>query len=66
MSKKIVFKINREGNVAIDEVIGYGSCCLEATKMLEGVLGGVDEGSRQMTEEFNNPIACDREEHIEH
>ena len=66
MSKKIVFKINKEGNVAIDEVIGYGACCLDATKMIEGALGSVDENSRKMTEEFNDPVACDREEHIQH
>lgn len=66
MSKKIVFKINREGNVLIDEVHGYGSGCLDATKFIEKQLGGADEGTRKLTEEFEEPISEEQDRHIEH
>jgi hypothetical protein len=61
MSKRIVFKINKEGDVVIDKVEGYGSSCLEATKFLEKALGAVDEKSRRMTEEYNDSIEVDLE-----
>jgi hypothetical protein len=52
MSKKIVFKINKNGDVLIDKVEGYGSGCLEATKFIEGKLGSVDEATRKFTSEY--------------
>jgi hypothetical protein len=61
MSKRIVFKINKEGNVTIDKVEGYGADCLDATKMLERALGKVDESSRRMTDEYNDSIEVDLE-----
>lgn len=66
MSKKIVFKINNEGNVAIAEVEGYGSSCLEATKQIEKGLGLVEEGSRKLTSEYNDPVEQRQEKHIRH
>lgn len=66
MSKKIVFKINKDGDVIVDSVEGYGSSCLEATKMIEQALGKSDESTRQLTEEYNEPIAQDNAEHIRH
>jgi hypothetical protein len=66
MSKNIEFLIDREGNVKIDKLEGYGSGCLEATKFLEQALGGVDESSRRLTEEINKPIsASSADEYIE-
>ena len=66
MSKKILFNINKEGNVSIAEVEGYGSSCLEATKMLEKALGKADEASREFTDEYNEPLELNNEETIKH
>jgi hypothetical protein len=65
MSKKIVFKINNDGNVAIDKVEGYGSSCLDATKLIERKLGLADESSRSMTDEYLEPVENEAEEHIQ-
>jgi hypothetical protein len=56
MSKNITFIIDNNGNVKVDKVEGYGSGCLEATKLIEDRLGGAEEGSREMTEEYNKPV----------
>ena len=66
MSKKIVFKISKDGDVLVDKVEGYGSNCLEATKSIERALGRTDENSRRYTEEYNNPVELQQDEHIEH
>jgi hypothetical protein len=55
MSKKIIFRINKEGNILIDKVEGYGSSCLEATKSIEKALGKANESTREMTSEYNGP-----------
>jgi hypothetical protein len=52
MSKKIIFKINGNGNVSIDKVEGYGSSCLDATKFIETALGRANESSRVLTHEY--------------
>jgi hypothetical protein len=64
MSKKIVFKINKEGNVVIDKVEGYGSSCMDATKLIERRIGLSDESSRSMTDEYLEPAETAAEEHI--
>ncbi len=56
MSKEVTFIIGKEGEVRIDKLEGYGSGCLEATELLEKRLGGVDNSSRRMTEEYERPI----------
>jgi hypothetical protein len=56
MSKNVTFIIDNNGNVKIDKVEGYGSSCLDATKFLEERLGGVEESTRELTEEYNEPI----------
>ena len=66
MSKKIVFSINKEGNVTISKVEGYGSSCLDATKFIEAKLGKADEASREMTEEYEEPIDLQNEEKVSH
>jgi hypothetical protein len=66
MSKQIVFSINKEGNVTINKIEGYGSSCLETTKFLEKRLGIADESSRQFTDEYEKPTSCQASEHIEH
>jgi hypothetical protein len=66
MSKKIVFKINKNGDVAIDEMTGYASGCVDASAALEKRLGQADESSRRLTEEYNEPLSLDNEEHISH
>jgi GTP cyclohydrolase III len=66
MSKQIVFKVNNEGHVTIDKLEGYGSGCLDATKMLERALGMVDESSRKMTHEYDKDLTVDNAEHIRH
>jgi hypothetical protein len=66
MSKKIVFRVSKEGNVVIDKVEGYGSSCKDATQLLERALGKADEGSRKLTEEFNEPVSVDLTEKISH
>jgi hypothetical protein len=64
MSKKIIFKISKDGNVAIDKVEGFGSSCLDATKLIERSLGLTDENSRRITEEYDEPISLDAAEYI--
>jgi hypothetical protein len=66
MSKKLVFKIGKEGEVVIDKVEGYGSNCLEATRGIEKALGLADESSRSMTDEYNDPAETNLGEHIVH
>jgi hypothetical protein len=66
MSKKIVFKISKDGDVLVDSVEGYGSSCLEATKMIEKALGKSDEGTRSFTEEYNEPVEQENSEHLRH
>lgn len=66
MSKKIVIKIGKDGNVIVDKLEGYGSRCLEATRSLERALGCSDENSRRFTDEYNDPAENVHTEHIEH
>ena len=66
MSKKIVFNINSEGNVTIAKVEGYGSSCLDATKFIESRLGKADEASRELTEEYEEPIGISAQEKVKH
>lgn len=66
MSKKIIFKIGKDGNVSVDKLEGYGSSCLDATKMLERALGKADETTRKMTDEYNSEVSAELCEHIEH
>lgn len=66
MSKKIVFKIDKEGNVRVNDVEGYASGCLDATKAIEKALGLVDEASRRMTDEYDDVIQQDTDNHIQH
>lgn len=65
MSRKIVFKISKDGDVLVDKVEGFGSNCLEATRNIERALGRSDESSRRFTDEYNEPVESDHEEHIE-
>lgn len=65
MSKRMVFKINNDGNVSLDNVEGYGSSCVEATKMIERALGKADESTRRTTDEYNDPVAVDGKESIQ-
>jgi hypothetical protein len=65
MSKQIIFKISKNGDVLIDKVEGYGSSCLEATKFIEKSLGLADESTRRMTEEYEEPISLEIDEHLE-
>jgi GTP cyclohydrolase III len=66
MSKKIVFKIGKDGDVKIESLEGYGSSCMDATSMLERALGKADESTRKMTHEYSDAITQDNEEHIQH
>ncbi len=66
MSKKIVFKIDKQGNVKIESVEGYGDGCLDFTKFIERELGKSDEQSRKLTDEFNEPMAVNEASHISH
>jgi hypothetical protein len=65
MSKQITFVIGKEGDVRIAGVEGYGSGCLDATRLIEERLGGVDNSSRELTEEYNEPLENDSEGQIE-
>lgn len=66
MSKKIVFKINKDGNVIIDKVEGYGSSCLDATKLLERKIGLADESTRKLTSEYEELPPVSVGENIRH
>ena len=66
MSKKMTFKINKDGNVIVDSVEGYGSACMEATKFIERALGKADESTRKTTEEYDKPVNLDNRENIQH
>ncbi len=61
MSKKIVFKIDKEGNVKIDEITGFGSECKNFTELLENSLGTTDEASRVFTDEYQGSIEIDNQ-----
>lgn len=65
MSKKIIFKISKDGDVLIDKVEGYGSTCLEATKFIEKALGRADESTRRMTEEYEETLKADNTHRIQ-
>ena len=64
MSKKVVFKVDNEGNIHIDDVNGYGSSCKDFTKSLEDRLGGADESTRKLTEEFDELPEADIGERV--
>jgi hypothetical protein len=66
MSKKIVFKIGKDGNVSITNLEGYGDSCLETTKMLERALGTADESTRKMTDEYTEGCSHEMLGQIEH
>jgi len=66
MSKKIQFKISKDGNVSLDKLEGYGEGCLDVTKFLEKSLGKADESSRMMTDEYNEPQCLAQSEKIQH
>ena len=55
--KKVVFKIDKKGNVTIEEISGYGSSCKSLTELLEKSLGTPEESSRTYTGEFY----CDKQ-----
>ena len=48
----MVFRVSPDGNVSVDEIEGFGSACLDATKLLEQALGKADESTRKLTEEY--------------
>jgi hypothetical protein len=64
MSKKIVFKVSKDGNASIENVEGFGSSCMDATRFIEYALGSADETSRRLTEEYNEPVEVSGEYHI--
>lgn len=64
MSKKVVFKISPDGNVAIDSVEGYGDTCKDFTKFIEKALGTPDESTRKMTDEYEKDISQGEERHV--
>jgi hypothetical protein len=66
MSKKIVFRVGKDGNVSITKLEGYGEACLDATKMLERALGSADESTRKMTDEYNDDCTHEMIGQIEH
>jgi hypothetical protein len=66
MSKKMTFKIDKEGNVLVEKVEGYGSSCLEVTRNLEKALGSADESTRVLTDEINKPVELDNRERSTH
>jgi hypothetical protein len=66
MSKKIVFKVGKDGNAQIESVEGFGFTCLDATKFLEHALGAADESSRRLTDEYNQPLDVSEEQHLRH
>lgn len=50
--KRVVFKIDKQGNVTIESLEGYGSNCQSFTELLEKSLGTPDESSREYTGEY--------------
>ena len=66
MSKKIIFRVGKDGDVSITKLEGYGDACLDTTKMLERALGVADESSRKMTDEYNEGIKYEMTGEIEH
>jgi hypothetical protein len=65
MSKKIVFKINKNGSVLIDKVEGYGSACKDITSLIEQALGSADESSREYTAEYCDSSSSSNDTHEE-
>ena len=62
----MTFKIDKEGNVLVEKVEGYGSSCLEVTRNLERALGSADESTRVIADEFNKPVEQDNRERASH
>jgi len=50
------FTIDKEGNLSIDKLEGFGEGCADFTAPLEKRMGIPDESSRKFTEEYNEPV----------
>jgi hypothetical protein len=58
--KRVVFRIDKQGNVKIESLEGYGSNCQSFTELLEKSLGTPDETSREYTGEYYQSSVDDR------
>jgi hypothetical protein len=58
MSKKVIYKIDRQGNGKLVDMIGFGDTCVSAFAATQAKLGAA-VGEPQYTEEYVKPVAAD-------
>ena len=58
MSKKVIYKIDKQGNGKLIDMIGFGSGCVAAFASTQAKLGKAD-GEIQYTEEYTKPVDVD-------
>lgn len=58
MTKKIIYKIDSNGNGKLIDMIGFGSSCVEAFAATQSKMGAAD-GEAQYTEEYSKPVDVD-------
>ena len=56
MSRKAEFRINKDGNLQVVKLEGFGSGCMKFTEGLERGVGQADESTRKMTDEYDKPV----------
>ena len=55
MSKKVIFKIDKNGNGKLVDMIGFGESCVSAFASTLAKMGKAD-GEAQFTEEYTKPV----------
>jgi hypothetical protein len=50
-----IYIILPDGSVKIQDVVGAGTNCMEATQQVEKLLGTVDTASRKLTDQYYLP-----------
>ena len=58
MNKKVIYKIDNNGNGKLIDMIGFGSGCVEAFASTQAKMG-VADGGPQFTAEYDKPIETD-------
>ena len=62
--RKIVCRIDPNGELSVVEVTGFGSACTQVTKAIE-MIGDVDESTRQYTDEIHQEVENDQQLRIQ-
>lgn len=54
--REVIIIIDKYGNASIENLVGFGSSCIEATQDIEKLLGKVDEQSRKTTDSYYEQV----------